>query len=100
MEKRPSYLRMNDRYMAGEKIWLARTLEDAAKQFMKYRNGKGRERYEVVGEVLTIYTLKNRKRVFSEENTMTHRYIIVEVGFKDRTVGRPEMKIFQMDAVL
>lgn len=91
---------MNGRYTAGEKIWIAGNPEGAVKQFMKYRKGRGRERHEAVGEVLTIWTLKRRKRIFSEENTVMHRYIIVEVGVKDKTIGWPEMRIFQMDAVL
>lgn len=86
---------MNGRYMVGEKIWIAKNCKGAAEEFMRYRNGKGRERHEVAGEVLTIWTLKSRKRVFSEENTVMHRYIIIEVGIKEKTVGRPEMRIFQ-----
>lgn len=97
---RPSYLKLNDRYRFGEKIWISRTADWAVKQFMAYRNGRKRERYEVNDNVLTIWTLKKYRRVFNENNAVIHRYLIVEVGVKDRTVGRPEMRIFQFDAIL
>lgn len=90
----------NEKYNGGE---YRVVLDDETLLDVLTRNNydwrKGRTRYTIAGDTLTVENLKPRKRIFNEENCIILQFQIVEVGTKRKTTHLPSGRLIQLQRI-
>ena len=95
----PDYYTFNENYVPGKWHYVVLEGHDILQTYARVHRGEHfRSRLEMSedGGVLTVRTLKPRKRAYRPGNYREFRYRIVEVGTKRPTTHLPAGKIYQL----